>query len=231
MIKRIICAGILVFSAAAVHVEAQDVLALPPPRHQGRMSVEQALDSRTTVRSFKDQPIELAALSQILWAAGGGGLGGMTGATRTYPSAGGIYPLGLYAVAGDVAGLEPGIYENLWRDHALRTVKTGEFRGPLAEASLRQAFITRAAAIIVITADFRRTARKYGQRGSERYVTLDAGHASQSLHLQAVELGLATATVGAFSDGAVKKLLGLDREEPLLIIPVGQPLDDLPPRS
>ena len=231
MFKRIICAGILTLCAASVRVGAEDVIALPSPRRQGDISVEQALEGRKTVRSFEEQPIELTALSQVLWAAGGGGLDGVTGATRTYPSAGGIYPLGLYVVAGDVSGLDPGIYQYLWKEHALRTVETGDFRGALAEASLRQGFVARAAAIIVITADFRRTERKYGKRGRERYVALDAGHASQSLHLQAVGLGLATATVGAFSDEQVKTLLGLEDEQPLLVIPVGRALSDRPPRS
>jgi SagB-type dehydrogenase family enzyme len=207
-------------------VEAQDTLALPSPRYHGETSVEQALSSRKTVRQLKEEAIELAELSQLLWAAGGDGFDGVTGATRTYPSAGGIYPLSIYVVTGSVAGVDPGVYEYVWRDHGLKPVKPGDFRSSLARAALLQVFIARAPVIIVITADYRRTERKYGHRGSERYVPLDAGHASQSLHLQAAALHLATATVGAFSDSGVKKILGLDGEEPLLIIPVGRPLHE-----
>ena len=169
----------LFLATEALLVEAQNTLALPSPRYNSETSVEQALNSRKTVRQFKEEAIEFEELSQLLWAAGGGSFDGVTGATRTYPSAGGIYPLGVYVVAGHVAEVDPGIYEYLWRDHALKPVKPGDFRGSLAQAALRQVFIARAPVIIVITADYRRTERKYGQRGSERYVPLDAGHASQ----------------------------------------------------
>ena len=216
----------LFLATEALLVEAKDTLALPSPRYHGETSVEQALNSRKTVRKFKEEAIELEELSQLLWAAGGSSFDGVTRATRTYPSAGGIYPLGIYVVAGRVAEVDPGVYEYLWRDHALKPVKPGDFRSSLARAALLQVFIARAPVIIVITADYRRTERKYGQRGSERYVPLDAGHASQSLHLQAAALHLATATVGAFSDRGVKKILGLDGEDPLLIIPVGRPLHE-----
>ncbi len=83
----------LFLAAEALLVEAKDTLALPSPRYHGETSVEQALNSRKTVRQFKEEAIELEELSQLLWAAGGGGFDGVTGATRTYPSAGGIYPL------------------------------------------------------------------------------------------------------------------------------------------
>jgi SagB-type dehydrogenase family enzyme len=204
-------------------LEAQQPLSLPSPRRDGQISVEEALSERRTVRRFSEKPIELQELSQLLWAGGGKGFDGMTGATRTYPSAGGIYPLGLYVVAGHVRELDPGVYEYLQREHALRPVRSGDVRSSLARAALGQMFIGQAPSVIVITADHQRTERKYGKRGIDRYVPLDAGHAAQSLHLQAAALQLATATVGAFSDKAVKRILDLDREEPLLIIPVGRP--------
>jgi SagB-type dehydrogenase family enzyme len=188
------------------------------------MSVEQALSSRKTLRRFEDEAIQLEELSQLLWAVGGSRFDGVTTATRTYPSAGGIYPLGIYVVAGRVAEVDSGIYKYLWRDHTLKRIKSGDFRSYLALAALRQGFIAQAPVIIIITADYRRTEEKYGHRGRERYVPLDAGHASQNLHLQAAALNLATATVGAFSDERVKKILDLHGEDPLLIIPVGRPL-------
>ncbi len=127
-------------AAEALLVEAQDTLALPSPRYHGETSVEQALNSRKTIRQFKEEAIELEELSQLLWAAGGGSFDGVTRATRTYPSAGGIYPLGIYVVAGRVVEVDPGVYEYLWRDHALKLVKRGDFRSSLARAALLQVF-------------------------------------------------------------------------------------------
>jgi nitroreductase len=50
------------------------------------------------------------------------------------------------------------------------------------------------------------------------------GHAAQNVCLQAAALGLGAVVVGAFEDGSVKRVLGLaGGEEPLALIPVGQP--------
>jgi nitroreductase len=43
----------------------------------------------------------------------------------------------------------------------------------------------------------------------------------QNIYLKAVSLDLGTVAVGAFDDGAVKKVLGIE-EEPLYIMPLGK---------
>jgi nitroreductase len=56
------------------------------------------------------------------------------------------------------------------------------------------------------------------------YVYMEAGHAAESLMLQAVALGLATTMVGAFGDDEVRHLLHLaPSETPLCLLPVGTP--------
>ena len=75
---------------------------------------------------------------------------------------------------------------------------------------------------IVITAVYKRTTVKYGDRGV-RYVHIETGHAAQNLCLQATALDLGVVTVGAFQDDQVKEILGLpEDEQPLYIIPVGR---------
>jgi SagB-type dehydrogenase family enzyme len=82
--------------------------------------------------------------------------------------------------------------------------------------------ISRAPATIAICAIFERTTRKYGERGI-RYIFMEAGHAAQNIHLQAVSLNLGTVVIGAFRDDEVKKALGLRPDEsPLLLLPVGR---------
>lgn len=209
----------------AIRAPAQQPLPLPSPQLRGNVSLEEALGRRETVRFFSLDSLELSEVSQLLWAAGGRSADAVSSATRTYPSAGGIYPLDLYLVAGKVKGLREGIYRYLWKEHTLLPVKTGDHRGDLARAAWMQLWIAGAPASVVITAQYQRTQSKYGTRGGQRYVPIDAGHSAQGLHLQAFALGLGSATVGAFDDAQVKKLLGLDRDgdEPLLIIPVGRP--------
>jgi nitroreductase len=57
-------------------------------------------------------------------------------------------------------------------------------------------------------------------------VHLEAGHAAQSLLLQAVALGLGGVPIGAFDDDGVQRVLGLAQgEEPVYLIPIGHPAE------
>lgn len=80
-----------------------------------------------------------------------------------------------------------------------------------------------AAAVFVITAIHKRTAKKYGGR-AERYVKLEAGHACQNILLQTVALHLGAVPIGAFYDDQVQVAFSLPPDhEPLYLIPVGHP--------
>ena len=125
-----------------------------------------------------------------------------------------------HMVAARVEGLEPGIYRYRPAQHALKLLKAGEFGKDLARAALRQGAISDAAANLVITGIYARTAGKYGPR-AKRYVHIEVGHVGQNVYLQAEALGLGTVSIGAFHDDRVKKLLGVD-EQPLYIMPIGR---------
>ncbi|MCD4810892.1 MAG: nitroreductase family protein [Methanosarcinales archaeon] len=60
--------------------------------------------------------LTLAEISQLLWAAQG-----IThpGGYRTAPSAGALYPLEVYVVAGNVEGLQAGIYKYRPQGHEM----------------------------------------------------------------------------------------------------------------
>ena len=45
---------------------------------------------------------------------------------------------------------------------------------------------------------------------------------SENVYLQVESLGLGTVAIGAFHDEEVGKILGLSKEKPLLIMPVGR---------
>jgi SagB-type dehydrogenase family enzyme len=198
---------------------AGDSVSLPSPRPASAVSVEEALASRRSIRDFADAGLSLEDMAQLLWAAQG-----ITHAEglRTAPSAGALYPLEVYLVAGRVATLPAGIYRYDPRRHQLAPTALGDRRPGLAAAALHQTWIADAPAVVVIGAVFRRTSVRYGERG-ERYLHIEAGHAAENVCLQAVALGLGTTVVGAFSDVEVKRLLGLGEEQPLLLIPVGKP--------
>ncbi|MCL0073374.1 SagB/ThcOx family dehydrogenase [Dehalococcoidia bacterium] len=197
------------------------IISLPSPRHTGEMSVEEAIFRRRSIRNFPDEPLSLQEVSQLLWSAGGKTIDGVTGATRAFPSAGGLYPFEIYLVAGNVAGLADGIYRFGWRDHSIEMIKEGDFREELMVASLRQGFVYQAPVSIVWVGDFDRVRRAYGARGVDRYIMMDVGGAGQNVHLQAEALGLGTVIVGAFHDDPVQRILGTELM-PLYIMPVGR---------
>jgi SagB-type dehydrogenase family enzyme len=199
--------------------EQAEVIKLPEPQYDSEVSLEQSLLERRSVRSYSGQPLTLREISQLLWAAQG-----LTdpGGFRTAPSAGGLYPLELYLVAGDVEGLTAGVYRYQPGGHQLVKTGEGDKRAELAKAALGQEWVEEGAVSIVFTAVYERTTGKYGERGI-RYVHMEVGHAAQNLCLQATALGLGAVTIGAFYDKEVSRLLNLpDDEEPLYIIPVGR---------
>jgi len=196
---------------------------LPDPRLHSEISVEEAIFRRRSIRRYRDEPLTLEEVSQLLWAACGKTIDGITGATRAYPSAGGLYPLEIYVVAGNVQGLHAGIYHFGWAEHSIKLLRAGDARQELTRAAFGQRMVAQAPLSLVFTAVYERTTRRYGQRGEDRYVPMDVGGAGQNVHLQAEALGLGTVIIGAFQDGAVKEVLDLRDEEPLYIMPVGRP--------
>jgi SagB-type dehydrogenase family enzyme len=141
---------------------------------------------------------------------------------RTSPSAGALYPLEVYLVAGHVQGLPKGIYKYRPHGHELVMVGEGDKRSDLCAAALGQSCIEEGSIDIVLTAVYERTTRKYGNR-AERYVHMEIGHAAQNIYLQSVTLGLGTVAVGAFNDERVKEVLIMKTEEyPLCIMPIGR---------
>jgi SagB-type dehydrogenase family enzyme len=194
-------------------------IGLPQPRREGRISVEQALDSRRSIRHFQSVPLRLDQVSQLLWAA----QGRSGNRFRTAPSAGALYPLEVYLVAGNVEGLASGVYRYDPAEHDLEAVIGGDVRNALVNAAYGQDSVESGVIALVFTAVYERTAQKYGKRAT-RYVHMEAGHAAQNVYLQAVALGLGTVVLGAFRDERVGKVLQLpENEQPLSIMPVGIP--------
>ena len=183
------------------------------------MSVEEALSRRRSVREYSGGALQVGEVSQLLWAAQG-----VTSASggRTAPSAGGLHPLEVLLVVGEVGGLAPGVYRYLPAEHALARSVDGDVRVQLADAALGQDPVRTAVASIVIAGVYSRTTGKYGDRGV-RFVDMEAGHAAQNVCLQAAASGLGTVTIGALTEDRARAVLGLSAHEtPLYVLPVGR---------
>jgi SagB-type dehydrogenase family enzyme len=188
---------------------------LPPPLSRGRLSLEETLAQRRSVRSFTGAPVSDVELSQLLWAAQGITDSGRR--LRAAPSAGGTYPLVTYAITPEaVVRYQPA-------KHAVEEVKNGDFRAPLADACLGQSFIRSAGVTIAFTFVPERITGRYGMRGI-MYLHMEAGHAAENVELQAVALGLGSVPIGAFEEDKVERVIGCPQgETALYLVAVGQP--------
>ncbi len=190
-----------------------DMVKLPSPEFTNK-SLEECIQVRRSIRSFRNQALSDQEIANILWAAQG--ITDEGRGLRAAPSAGATYPLELFIAKND------GLYRYVPQSHALVQEKNKDLRKDIAKAALGQMFIADAGMVIVISAIAERTALRYGKRAM-RYINNEVGHCAQNIHLEAVALGLGSVPVGAFNDGELKEVLDLKAEEPLYIIPVGHP--------
>lgn len=192
-----------------------EMIQLPKPKEKGTLTLEETLVQRRSIREFSDKLLTLDDLSQLLWAAQG--ITNQAG-HRTSPSAGALYPLEVYAVIPD------GVYHYEPHGHKMKLHMPGDVRSDLCEAALSQDAVLNAPVVIVIAGVYARTAQKYGEERSLRYVHLEAGHAAQNILLQAVALKLGAVPIGAFYDDDVTVVLHLpSNQSPLYLIPIGHP--------
>lgn len=196
-----------------------DKVQLPEPEYDGKVSVERALRERRTVRSYKDEPLTLSEISQLLWAAQG--ITEKDKGLRTAPSAGAMYPLEVYLVVGNVEGVGQGAYKYSPHEHQLTRTKDGDARAEFG-AALGQNGAGEAGAVIVFFGVYERATVKFGEIGI-RYVHMEVGHAAQNVYLQAAAMNLGTGVIGGFPESRIKKILNVPEEEQLLyIMPVGR---------
>ncbi len=117
---------------------------------------------------------------------------------RCNPSSGNLHPTEAYVVAGGVAGLDDGVYHYRVDEHLLerrcRFVEGGE---PVL--------------LLGLTSIHWREAWKYGER-AYRYCQLDVGHAVAAVAFAAAALGWTVTPLLNWSDEALARLLGTDRQ-------------------
>lgn len=203
-------------------------VALPPPELPA-IGLEAAMSGRASYRDFGPEALALGTLGTLLHWAGGitgpAAPGGLDQARRPAPSAGSMYALELYVIARNVAGAAPGIYHYQPVGHGLERVRdTIPARHVASYLFMGQPYVAAAAAVIVVTAVFGRSLKKYEDRGY-RYLLIEAGHAAQNAMLAAIPLGVGACGIGGFFDIELAGVLDLDvaRELPLYAIACGPP--------
>ena len=195
-------------------------IALPKPAARS-VDFKSLLESRRSVREFSKDPLALADLAFLLWAA----QGMVDTHFRTAPSGGGRYPLETYISAANVAGLEPGIYRYEPATHSLVVIDENP-KSPekLLAACYGERTAAGAAAILVWTATPYRTEWKYAFT-AHRMIAMEVGHACQNALLAATALGLGACPLLSYHQSAIDKWLGVDGRDEFVIYlaAIGQP--------
>ena len=185
------------------------------PAIQRNAEFPQVLLARRTWRRFSSRPVELSALSTLLglsfgvqWWVNLRKVGRV--ALKTSPSGGARHPIEIYVLARRVAGLRPGLYHYRADKHCLELLKRGASSRQIVRYLAGQKWWGTAAALILMTADFRRTQWKYESPRAYRVVLIDAGHLCQTFCLVATWLGLAPFCTMAFADSLIEADIGVD---------------------
>jgi len=132
------------------------IIQLPAPKVAGSMSLEEAINSRRSVRQFAAKPLSFVQIGQLCWA--GQGITDKQQGLRTAPSTGALYPIELYIITPE------GMFIYRPSEHSLEQVSSSDLRKQLSSAAQGQQPVAEAACSIVITGSVRKVAAKYGNK-------------------------------------------------------------------
>ncbi len=192
-----------------------------------RSTLEMFFDQRTSTREFSGDPLTYEEVIRLCWATYGqikrsDRFPELTIGLGTVPSAGGLYPLNLYAiVVRECDKFAKGIYlaspSGLTLQSPVDLEKLWHVIDGVPEA------ISGAALVLVLTCNFHRITQKYANRGY-RYALLEAGHAAQNAYLWCIEQGLGIVENGGFNDEELAKILQIPYLEhaPLITLIIGR---------
>lgn len=188
-------------------------IALPAPELTSKVTVEQALQQRRSVRSYAAEPITLQQVSRLLWAAQG--ITDPATGHRTAPSAQATYPLRVYLVAGNVKDLPAGIYEYIPQGHKLELVASGDQRANMGS----QPQMVNAPVMLAYVADYSVTGKKYGDAKAKEFAYIEMGHSAQNVLLEEIALGLIGVPMGGIDEAKMRTTLKLtENQEPVYLI-------------
>lgn len=193
-----------------------ETIKLPEPERRGGTPIWDCLRERRSIRDYKNLPVSLKELSQILWGSYGVTAREWGYHLKTAPSAGALYPIEIYVASFNVDGLKKGIYHFNPKEMTLRGIFEGDFSREITHACLSQDFILSSAFTLILTAIPSRTIGRYRERGV-RYILMDLGCIIQNIYLSLTALKMGGCVIGAFSDSAMNKIMNLNPEKELVL--------------
>lgn len=175
-------------------------------------------ERRASTRSFSREPISMENFSVLLkYSCGETGEFEPGRLRRAQPSGGARFPVEIYLVVfRNSKDTKAGVYHYDIRGHRLESLIQRDFTGEDIKTLFTYQWVKDASSAIILTAVFRRTTMKYGERGY-RYALIEAGHIGQNIALTAEALGLGCCMLGGSRDESIEELLGVDGEEESII--------------
>lgn len=188
---------------------AQEDIKLPEPEKKGGMTLNEALMSRKTNRTFASKELSLQEISNLLWAANG--INRMDG-KRTAPSARNAQEIDVYVA------MKTGLYRYEPNDNALRIVSEKDQRHQMSQ---RPQMIEEAPVALIFYANYDKM-KNFDDASKEFYGATDAGFVSQNVYLYCAAHNLNTVVMGYIDRDAIRQMIDVDGKA-ILVQPVGYP--------
>ena len=191
----------------------------------GGMPLIEAIKRRRSHRQFTAEPLTLEDLSFLLWSTQGISRVIHNGQTvlRTVPSGGARHPFETYLLINRVNGLQPGLYRYLSLEHQLCFLKADEGLKESVHDASNDQYVLGSAVVFIWTAIPYRSEWRYSLL-AHKMIAQDSGHVCQNLYLACESIGAGTCALGAYNQGKMDAVLGVDGEEEFTIYmaPVGR---------
>lgn len=204
----------------SLSLEAKELVNLPDIEKNDNDLIT-ALMGRKAIREFVPESIPLADLAAILWAGCGvkePKVDIVTHATRTIPSAMGVYPIAVYIFAVQVEGLAPGVYRYMPEEHALQEISSENVKDVLSKV-INQRAVQNASVVFLLVFDQGKSSRM-----NEKFAYLEAGEVVQNISLMAVDRGLGGYVIGSYRQEKITEILHKENIVPVVLMAIGKPL-------
>ncbi len=186
----------------AANGEPYPRIALPEPLQQSS-SLEEALLTRTSLRFFSEESVELAQLATILKTASAG-----DEQDWSQERAKGI-ALNLLVVAWRVHGLAPAVYSYIPESHELARTNTVPDQYTEGKDLVLQTEFADAPVIVLITGNLAAACMRHGAWG-HRQLLLRAGAAGHRLWISSLGVGLVGTVFAGFLPRAAQRVANVD---------------------
>jgi SagB-type dehydrogenase family enzyme len=178
-----------------------------------------AILKRRSVRAWRDEPISLQELSNVLFYSCGttDRAPNPHGSHRAQASAGRRFPLEIYVANFKAGDLRQCLYHYNPETHTLDELWDLDLFQEKAKRIFSYEWAMTAACGILITAVVERSVRKYGER-AYRYMYMEAGAIANMMNVIGSTGDLGSVILGGTNDKSVERVLDIDGETETLFV-------------